>query len=84
MLASSSIQASANMGNAFGAYLGGLPIAAGFGYISPLYIGATLAFTGFVICLILAWKYKLLNGGMPIRMLPRFPARFFAGRWISS
>lgn len=58
MLASSSLQASANMGNALGAYLGGLPIAAGYGYTSPEYIGAALAFTGCIFCLILAWKNK--------------------------
>jgi DHA1 family arabinose polymer transporter-like MFS transporter len=56
MLASSSIQASANMGNALGAWLGGLPIAAGFGYTSPEYVGAGLAFTGLLFCLGLAWK----------------------------
>ena len=50
MLASSAIQASSNMGNALGAFLGGLPIAAGFGYASPQYVGAALAFTGFLIC----------------------------------
>jgi DHA1 family arabinose polymer transporter-like MFS transporter len=50
MLASSAIQASANMGNALGAFLGGLPIAAGLGYTSPQYVGAGLAFTGFLFC----------------------------------
>jgi DHA1 family arabinose polymer transporter-like MFS transporter len=50
MLASASLQASANMGNALGAYLGGLPIAAGFGYTSPEYMGAALAFTGLLFC----------------------------------
>ena len=58
MLASSAIQASANMGNALGAYLGGLPIAAGFGYTSPEYVGAGLAFTGVVFCFILLQKTK--------------------------
>ena len=50
MLASSAIQASSNMGNALGAFLGGLPLVAGFGYTSPQYVGAALAFTGFVLC----------------------------------
>lgn len=54
MLASSVLQASANMGNALGAYLGGLPIAAGLGYTSPEYVGVGLAFTGFVLCMILS------------------------------
>jgi DHA1 family arabinose polymer transporter-like MFS transporter len=50
MLASSAIQASSNMGNALGAFLGGLPLVAGFGYTSPQYVGAALAFTGFLLC----------------------------------
>jgi MFS transporter, DHA1 family, arabinose polymer utilization protein len=50
MLASSAIQASSNMGNALGAFLGGLPLVAGFGYTSPQYVGAALAFTGFLFC----------------------------------
>ncbi|WP_315814753.1 MFS transporter [Paraflavitalea speifideaquila] len=58
MLASSALQASANMGNALGAYLGGLPIAAGFGYTSPEYVGAGLALTGFILCMVLAKQKK--------------------------
>ncbi len=58
MLASAALQASANMGNALGAYLGGLPIAAGFGYTSPEYVGASLALTGFVLCMVLAKQKK--------------------------
>lgn len=58
MLASSSMQASANIGNALGAFLGGLPLAAGYSYTSPEYVGAALAFTGLVLCVIL---YVRLN-----------------------
>lgn len=53
MLASSVLQATSNFGNALGAYLGGLPIAAGFGYTSPEYVGCALAFCGLLFCLIL-------------------------------
>lgn len=53
MLASSMVQASANMGNTLGAYLGGLPIAAGFGYTSPEYVGMGLAFIGLILCLLI-------------------------------
>ncbi|TIH36603.1 MFS transporter [Subtercola vilae] len=35
-----------NLGNALGAYLGGLVIAAGFGYLSPAVIGAALSLIG--------------------------------------
>lgn len=65
MLASSVLQASANMGNALGAYLGGLPIAAGLGYTSPEYVGAGLALTGFVLCMVLA-KVKKQPAGVSV------------------
>ncbi|MET4139211.1 MFS transporter [Pedobacter sp. UYP1] len=57
MLASSSMQASANTGNALGAFLGGMPIAA-YGFTSPQYVGAGLAFGGFLLCILLT---SLLN-----------------------
>ncbi|MGL6030010.1 MAG: MFS transporter [Legionella sp.] len=53
MLASSTLQASSNMGNTLGAYLGGLPIAAGFGYTSPEYVGIILVFVGLILSLII-------------------------------
>lgn len=53
MLASASLQATSNIGNALGAFLGGLPIAAGFGFTSPEFVGAGLAFTGFLLCMVL-------------------------------
>lgn len=51
MLASSITQGAFNMGNALGAYLGGIPLTRGFGYTAPDWVGATLAFSGFVIAL---------------------------------
>lgn len=53
MLAASVTQASFNIGNALGAFLGGLPIAAGLGYTSPEWVGAALAFSGFLIALLM-------------------------------
>lgn len=58
MLASAVLQATSNMGNALGAFLGGLPIAAGLGYTSPEYVGAALAFTGVLFCFLLMWLRK--------------------------
>ncbi|GAB3543483.1 MFS transporter [Spirosoma fluminis] len=49
MLASSVTQAGFNIGNALGAYFGGLPIAAGLGYASPQWVGAIMAFAGFLL-----------------------------------
>ncbi|MBG9374944.1 MFS transporter [Panacibacter sp. DH6] len=58
MLASAALQASANTGNALGAFLGGLPIAAGLGYTSPQYVGVGLAFTGLLFCLAIAYRQR--------------------------
>ena len=65
MLASASLQASANMGNALGAFLGGLPIAAGYSYTSPEYVGAALALTGFLLCALL-WRRQKGTPPAPI------------------
>lgn len=58
MLASSVSQAGFNMGNALGAYLGGLPIAAGLGYASPEWVGAGLAFSGFLLAVVVYFRQK--------------------------
>jgi DHA1 family arabinose polymer transporter-like MFS transporter len=46
MIASAAIQASFNIGNALGAFLGGLPIVYGFSYASPNLVGMGMAITG--------------------------------------
>lgn len=46
MLGASITQAAFNMGNALGAFLGGLPLAAGFGYTTPALVGVGLALVG--------------------------------------
>jgi DHA1 family inner membrane transport protein len=43
--------ASLNIANALGAWLGGLVIAAGFGYVSTALVGAVLSLVGFVVIL---------------------------------
>ncbi len=60
MLASSVNQAAFNIANALGAFLGGLPIAAGYGYTSPELVGAVLAVcgVGFAIAVILLRKKR--------------------------
>jgi DHA1 family inner membrane transport protein len=40
-----------NIGNSLGAFLGGLVIAAGFGYLSPAVVGALLSVVGLVLLL---------------------------------
>lgn len=51
MLAASVSQASFNIGNALGAFLGGLPIAMGYGYASPEWVGAAMAAGGALFAL---------------------------------
>lgn len=46
MIASAAIQAAFNTGNALGAFLGGLPLIAGFSYASPNLVGVTMSVCG--------------------------------------
>lgn len=58
MIASASLQASFNMGNALGAFLGGLPLVAGYSYASPNLVGVAMALTGSATVLVLISRYK--------------------------
>jgi len=58
MLASSLSQSGFNTGNALGAYLGGLPIAAGLGYTSPEWVGAALVVGGILFCVALVVRRR--------------------------
>lgn len=51
LLGSSIGQGAFNLGNSLGAFLGGLPLAAGLVFTSPLWVGAGLAFAGLLIAL---------------------------------
>ncbi len=53
---------SLNIGNALGAWLGGLTIAAGYGYRSPLLVGALLSLAGFAV---LAVAFRLDRSPAP-------------------
>lgn len=53
MLGASAAQASFNIGNALGAFLGGIPIALGFSLVSPLLVGVGMVLLGTVFLLIL-------------------------------
>jgi len=46
MLGASASQASFNIGNALGAFFGGLPLVYGYDYTSPAYVGAVMALIG--------------------------------------
>jgi len=53
-LASGANIAAFNVGNAFGAWLGGLTLAAGLGYTSPLWAGAAVTIVGLAVLLVAA------------------------------
>jgi len=46
MIAAAVAQACFNVGNALGAFLGGLPLAAGYAYTTPEWVGVLMALTG--------------------------------------
>jgi DHA1 family arabinose polymer transporter-like MFS transporter len=62
MLGASITQAAFNMGNALGAFLGGLPIALGYGYTSPALVGVGLALVGAGFAYVLA----RVSSGQPV------------------
>ncbi|WP_123982455.1 MFS transporter [Streptomyces sp. Ag109_O5-1] len=53
-LAASANVSASNVGNALGAWLGGLAISAGLGYTAPLYTGAAIALASVVVMLVAA------------------------------
>jgi DHA1 family arabinose polymer transporter-like MFS transporter len=60
MIASAAIQAAFNTGNALGAFLGGLPLIAGFSYASPNLVGVTMAIIGVLFTVVLARRKKTM------------------------
>ncbi|MTD52802.1 MFS transporter [Amycolatopsis pithecellobii] len=50
-MASAATIAAFNVGNAIGAWIGGLTLAAGLGFVSPLWVGAALALAGLVVAI---------------------------------
>lgn len=64
-LAAAVNHASLNIGNTLGAFLGGVVIAAGFGYIAPTWVGLALCLPGvaFAIAGALGSKYALTETG---------------------
>jgi DHA1 family arabinose polymer transporter-like MFS transporter len=61
MLAASISQASFNIGNALGAFLGGLPLAAGYDYTSPVWVGSLMALVGAAFAWMLIARTKRVN-----------------------
>ena len=57
LIGAAATQAAFNIGNALGAFFGGLPIAAGLGYNSPSLVGAGMALAGIVFARML-WRIQ--------------------------
>ncbi len=53
MLGAAATQAAFNTGNALGAFLGGIPIAMGYGFTSPELVGVVMAVTGALFAVVL-------------------------------
>jgi DHA1 family arabinose polymer transporter-like MFS transporter len=58
MIASAALQGSFNIGNALGAFLGGLPLIAGYSYASPNLIGVGMSIVGMVITSVLIQRRR--------------------------
>ncbi|WP_225100190.1 MFS transporter [Streptomyces sp. CoH27] len=61
-LAASANVSASNVGNALGAWLGGLAITAGLGYTAPLYVGAGITLTSVVIMAVAARRAGSASG----------------------
>jgi DHA1 family inner membrane transport protein len=57
-LAASAHVSASNIGNALGAWLGGLAITAGLGYTAPLYVGAGIVLVSVVVMVVAACQAK--------------------------
>lgn len=58
MLGAASVQVAFNLGNAIGAYSGGVALQSGLGYQYPALIGVPFAFAGFVLLTLFHKKYE--------------------------
>jgi DHA1 family arabinose polymer transporter-like MFS transporter len=58
MLGSSLGQSGFNIGNALGAFLGGIPLTLGYNYASPQWVAASLALCGVALSLLMLGKHR--------------------------
>ena len=61
LLGAASVQVAFNLGNALGAFCGGLPLEQGLGYTYPAIIGAPITFCGFLALYLFHCRYELKN-----------------------
>lgn len=58
LLGAASVQVAFNLGNALGAYVGGLPLRAGMGYEYPALVAAPVALCGFTLLMVFYRRYE--------------------------
>ncbi|MGR3872213.1 MFS transporter [Streptomyces graminifolii] len=75
-LAASANVSASNVGNAAGAWAGGLVISAGFGYAAPLFVGAGIVAVGLGVMGVAAWRAVGARG----RVVEAQGAGMFRGR----
>ncbi len=68
MLGAAVTQAAFNIGNALGAFLGGLPLAAGYGYTSPALVGVGMALVGAGLAQVLAGVVRRQPMSQPVEV----------------
>ncbi|SBN64492.1 MFS transporter, DHA1 family, arabinose polymer transporter [Curtobacterium sp. 9128] len=66
-LASGANIAAFNLGNAFGAWIGGLTIAAGLGYTSPIWAGTAITLAGLALVAVAAGAARRGGAARPVR-----------------
>jgi DHA1 family arabinose polymer transporter-like MFS transporter len=66
MLGASASQAAFNIGNALGAFLGGIPIALGFGLASPLLVGIVMVLVGIILLYLFIQRQKETGNTLPV------------------
>lgn len=57
-----------NIGNSLGAYLGGVTIAAGLGYVSPTWVGLLLCVPGVLLALLSLWVQRRSQAARQVRL----------------
>ena len=67
MLGASITQAAFNIGNALGAFLGGLPIAMGYDYNSPELVGVAMSLTGAGFAWVLIRRNRKTTVALPVK-----------------
>lgn len=66
MLGSSLGQSGFNIGNALGAFLGGIPLTLGYTYASPQFVAAALALAGVGLALLMLGNHRTFGAAAPV------------------